>query len=371
VGQDNVCDIGDERGWYARQAEADNPVLLDSYRKHPFYGEAMTAMQRAYGACPSLDAQGHPGSAAGCRLLHLSDEERKEVASSGPGVPLDVHVDPRVGAVLSAGAVGMFGYLLPSSVHVVDRHGLADPVTARRELGARSRPGHEKTLSAAWMLGRFSEPAPDEDASIAAVRHVLSCGLPAALLHAVQGPLTAGGFVDNVLHAWDYSRLRLPADPFVAETRFCGTPSLEHASAGGGGGARFDWRCPDGTAIHRVRGTFSRKDGAIASVRAVCGDARRELREGPAQGEGSTEPFEVACPAPGSVAGIYGTADHLVRSVGLLCSQGGVASETTAGGDPGKGSQFSLACAGGPAMVGMEGRAGALVDAIGVVCRSQ
>lgn len=368
IGQDNVCDIGDERGWYARTARVDHPVLLDDYREHTFFGEAQTAMQRAYGACPSLSSKRGLGSGPGCRLLHLTDEEQKAIVSPSATLPLATEVDPRIGAVESAGAVGIFGYLLPSSVHVVDRHGLADPLTARREILTRGRPGHEKTMPAPWMVARFTEPAPFEDSAVTAARHVLQCGPVAALEHAVTGPLTLRAFMDNLEHASDYWHLRISPDPFEAESKFCGTPRLAHSSTGGAGGGEFYWRCPSGLTVSRLRGTYSSADGAIpASLRPSCGGDEAERRESPVFGGESTEPFEVACPLGSAAVGIHGASDHLVRSVGLSCSRAGDPLRTVTGGQTG-GAPFSLTCPDGTVMVGVEGRAGALVDAFGIVC---
>jgi arabinofuranosyltransferase len=282
-------------------------------------------------------------------------------------------IDARVGAVVAAGAIGMFGYLAPASVHVVDVHGLADPVVARFELQQRGRPGHEKRLSAAWTLARFAGTTDGEDAGVTAARHALSCQPLSSLQSAVRGPLTLGGFLRNLTRAWEFSRLRIASDPFDAEQALCHTHPLPELSTGGGGGSAYRWRCPAGRALTALRGAYSVQDRAISRVQAVCGGSEDELAAGrrtlvgPAFGEGTERPFELACPRGMAVSGIYGTANHLVRSVGFICSQAGGSLRSSTRGEE-RGNDFELACPNGSAVIGIRGRSGALVDAVGVGC---
>jgi hypothetical protein len=50
----------------------------------------------------------------------------------------------------------------------------------------------------------------------------LGCGDLAALLAAIQEPLTASRFLQNVALAWRLSELRLPGEPSQARTELCG-----------------------------------------------------------------------------------------------------------------------------------------------------
>jgi hypothetical protein len=367
VDVENVCGIGDERGWHARMAKVDNPVALESYRKHPFYEASLSALQRMAGLCPGLSSPGGSSSDPGCRAISLDDEEQAKIAPTCANCPMAGSVPSRTTAGLSGGAIGMLGYLLPSSVHVFDRHGLADPLVARATIQQRARPGHEKTLSPAWIVARFSEPPAVEDASATAARHALHCGELAAFDRAVTAPLTFGTFFHNVAHAVGFSRLRIPRDPFDAESEFCGTPPLPHSSTGGGGGSPFQWHCPPGVAVSRLRGTFKKEEKAMATVRAVCGADAASAVIGPAFGEGTDPPFEVVCPGDSTAIGIHGASDNRVRSLGLLCSREGEVFRTGTGG-AGETPPFLLNCPDGTAVVGIEGRSGALVDAVGIVC---
>jgi arabinofuranosyltransferase len=369
IGVENVCMIGDERGWYAREAKVDNPVELESYERHWFLSGAKAALQRAGSVCPGLSSQ-----SASCRRVFL-DENTNEIAPAPPTSIMSPDVDARVGAVVPAGAIGIFGYLAPERVHVVDVHGLADPIVARFELQERGRPGHEKRLSAAWTLARFARAAEGEDPSVTAARRALACQPLSSLESAIREPLTLGDFLHNITRAWDFSRLRIASDPFDAEQALCHTRPLPELSTGGSGGSAYRWRCPGGHALTALRGAYSAKDLAISRVQAVCGGsedeqaAGRQAVAGPAFGEGTDYPFELVCPRGMAVTGIYGTADDLVRSVGFICSgEGGSLRSSTGGVD--RGNDFALSCPNQETVIGIRGRSGVLVDAVGVACTS-
>jgi arabinofuranosyltransferase len=368
MGQDNICDIGEERGWYARSAMMDNPISLDDYRQHPFYADATNAKVQTQSACPSLFSGRRLGSGEGCRQLHLAASEQVEVASPTPSLRLADDVSPRLGGVISAGAIGMVGYMLPSSLYVVDRYGLADPITARRLITTRARPGHEKTMPAWWMVARFAEPRASDDASITAARHALHCGALGALERAVTAPMTPSLFVNNVLHAQEYGRLRVPADAFEAESIFCGTPALEpSATLGGGGGEAFRRRCPSGMSLTGLRGQYSDGDHAVARLQIVCRSASGDSTDGAVVGEGLGTPFSLECRAGDAVVGLRLGAMGLVRSVGLLCGEHREATAAIAGYPTWLPAQ--VACADGRVAAGIVGRSGALIDQLGVECR--
>lgn len=372
VGVDNVCGIGDERGWYAREAKVDHPVVLASYEKHSFYQDATKLERLVEKECPHTFL-GSPRHRSDCRVLQLDDKEQKELGPTAVSVPLAGDVDPRIGAVFSGGAIGIFGYLLPPSVHVLDRHGLADPLVAHAELADRGRPGHEKTLPAAWAVARFTAPAPVEDAAVAAARRALACGALADLQRAGQGPMTAGAFFENVKHAWSNAALRIPRDPFAAEARFCGGDLPPDVSAGGKGGKPFRWRCPAGYTASSLVGMFADKEKAVSGVQAKCRGPLQGAAPvtGAKLGEGTDGPFEAACPAGDTAIGIHGHADHLVRSFGVVCSSAeGVAYSAEGGVEIGadSGAAFELSCPEGEVLVGITGRSGALVDRVGILC---
>jgi arabinofuranosyltransferase len=372
VGVENVCGVGDERGWYSRTAGVDNPVTIENYGGHFFASSARQWLDRIRATCPDVSSPWHGVVEPGCRNVYIADD-KAPIVPAPQVAPAVRDLDPRVAAVVPVGAIGVVGYMLPERVHVIDVNGLSDPVVGRFEIHTRGRPGHEKTLPAAWTLARYSEPAPDEDASVTAARHALSCGALSALERGITQPLTVRSFLNNVAHAWNFSRVRIPRDPFEAEERFCGLAPRPELTAGGGGGAPFRWLCAKGRTVTGLRGAFKDSDHAISLLQAVCTSNRVETPDddpglvGPAFGEASDDVFEVTCPPETSVAGMYGSNGDFVRSVGLVCSRPGKSLRTSAGGVS-RDRAFALVCPGGTAVVGVTGRSGALVDAAGVVC---
>jgi arabinofuranosyltransferase len=110
-------------------------------------------------------------------------------------------------------------------VHIVDVHGLADPIAARLPITSRLEAGHEKQLGQAWVLARFAVPgaaatgAPP--AEVAAGRAALSCGQLRDLVRALTRPLSFGRFLSNLTAAWSLTSLSLPRDPRRALSQQC------------------------------------------------------------------------------------------------------------------------------------------------------
>jgi arabinofuranosyltransferase len=367
IGTENVCNIGDERGWYARKAGEANPVRIEDYRGHPFFADGQKLERQIRGDCAG---EPPPAGVVGCHRVYVESEDA-QIATLPSSSPTGAGVDPRVTAVVTAGAIGIVGYELPDSVHVVDRHGLSDPIVSRFELVTRGRPGHEKKASAAWMLARFAAPSPDDDSGVVAARHALTCGLLGSLVRSASAPLSWRGFLENATNAWAYSKLRIPRDPYEAESRFCGTPRGREFRTGGGGGTAFRWICPANHPLSGLRGWFARDGKAIAQIQPLCGpssDAEgAEPLAGPRFGEGADESFEVSCTAGLRVVGFHGASDEMVHSVGVSCLDTQTVERTSAGGVDG-GRAFRVECPRRGAAVGIVGRAGALVDSLGVAC---
>jgi arabinofuranosyltransferase len=334
VGHENQCGIGDEHGWYLQMAQAAHAVRIDEYQKHPFYVDGQR--MKPSGFARSLYAE-------------------KDVAELAPSV------DARVDRALFAGAIGIVGFSLPSTVHVIDKHGLADPVASRFALAGRGRPGHEKELTNPWVLARFAAPRANDAHDVLAARSALACGEAADLLASVEGPLTAAGFFHNIVRASAHGRLRIPDDPFVAEAALCGHP-LERRLTGGPGGVPFTWRCKDGSEPSGLDITVQEKEAAIASVSLACsGRAKAQAFGQPA---GMSHPLR--CGAGAKLRGIFGRGDTWVREIGLVCEAPGGTIRVPAEGVP-SGVPFEAVCDAGQ-QVGLAGRAGSLVDAAGVVC---
>ena len=170
--------IADERRYYISGAGHPNPITLADHREQ-------------YGVAAAL------------RL--------RERAKSEPGL---VHVSRNIGFVgLAAGP----------DVHVVDLHGLADPVGARLRLAERGRPGHEKLLANAWVTARWPHWTGQADAAeVAAARAALQCGALSTLRAAIEDPLTFDRFLSNVKGAAQLTALRIAPEPQAAQRELCG-----------------------------------------------------------------------------------------------------------------------------------------------------
>jgi arabinofuranosyltransferase len=384
VNQENQCDIGDERGWYALQASVEAPIALASYRGHPFYEDGQKALTKIKESCATIESP-NARREDRCHLLYFDDKDFEQLSPTRTTYPLTSNLDPRIGAAVGYGAIGIFGYMMPDDVQVIDRHGLAEPVASHLELSSRGRPGHEKSLGNAWLVARYAAPITPEDPSVAAARHALDCGALKRLTQAAHAPLTWSRFFDNVTHSFEYTRLRIPHDPFEAETKFCGTRLLPHFTTGTDGGSAFRWHCPESLHVTALVGAFNAADGVIVREHPLCGsgDVRRAEGEmpagvpGPAFGGSAPNalPFEVACPSDTMAVGLFGTKDKVVQGLGLVCSVGagagngkGGAPLRTASGGSSKGTAFELKCPVGTRVIGLEGHSGDLLDQAGIVC---
>jgi arabinofuranosyltransferase len=129
-------------------------------------------------------------------------------------------VDPNA-FVLTLGSIGVPAYDAGRRIWVVDIGGLAEPLAARTAPVPGRPAGHRKQVDDAWYDARFGTPATSTSPEDVAARHALECGPIPGLLSAVDAKLTLGRFLSNIWHSFSYTRLRVPADPEVAEQMWC------------------------------------------------------------------------------------------------------------------------------------------------------
>jgi arabinofuranosyltransferase len=205
--------IADERGFYSYHMKTPNPVSIESYLRHWYVAEFKHRLSRFHRAVLFNELTG--------------------IESAGP---MDASVPGSVRVVLGLRNVGVLGYLAGPDVHLSDLLGLGDPIGARLVLMQRGRPGHEKVLPDVWVVARFG----DQDAararfpSVSDAGRAMRCGDLAHLLHAVSDPLTPSRFLANIAAAWQFHRMRVPADPAAAARQFC-SPAGSSGSAAGTG----------------------------------------------------------------------------------------------------------------------------------------
>jgi arabinofuranosyltransferase len=328
VAEENTCGIGDEYGWYRKYAGHSHPVTVADYARHAF----LTSRRK--------------------------DSTPRTLIGEKESFALAPNVDARSEQALLAGAIGMVGYSLPSSVHVIDKHGLADPIAARLEVKERGRPGHEKELSESWMRARFAEPSPNDPSDVLSARAALGCGAAAELLSSIEGALSFGTFLRNIARAPAHHRLRLPVDPFVAEAHLCEVP-VKRDVYGGSGGGEFSWLCAKG---HRARGlqvSLNTKENAVSGIALLCDGAPA----GKLFGEASGPVEDIRCPEASALVGVKGSANNWLRSIGLVCSDSATVRSL---GEP-QGQAFETRCT-DVERFGIAGRGGSLIDAAGVAC---
>jgi arabinofuranosyltransferase len=123
--------------------------------------------------------------------------------------------------VLTLGSIGVPAYDAGRRIWVIDIGGLAEPLAARTAPVPGRPAGHRKQIYDAWYDARFKVPTKHDSKAEVAARHVLHCGPIPGLLAAVDAPMTPGRFFSNFWHSVSYTRLRVPADPEIAEQMWC------------------------------------------------------------------------------------------------------------------------------------------------------
>jgi arabinofuranosyltransferase len=104
-------------------------------------------------------------------------------------------------------------------VFVIDIGGLAEPLAARTTPVPGRQAGHRKQIDEAWYDAIFGGPSTDP--KVVAARHALSCQPLKGLMQSVNGSMTPGRFLSNIVHSVSYTRLHVPDDPRVAEREWC------------------------------------------------------------------------------------------------------------------------------------------------------
>jgi len=140
-----------------------------------------------------------------------------KLTDKAPRPGLDPHA-----FVLTLGSIGVPAYDAGRKIWIVDIGGLAEPLAART-VPVPGRPaGHRKQIDDAWYDARFETiNASTTNPKDASARHALTCGPLPGLLNAVDAKLTPSRFLSNIWHSVSYTRLKIPADPAVAEQQWC------------------------------------------------------------------------------------------------------------------------------------------------------
>jgi arabinofuranosyltransferase len=130
-------------------------------------------------------------------------------------------------------AIGVIGYLAGPDVYLFDSYSLANPIGSHTVVVHHARPGHEKFIGPAWMVGRFGIPGVTgvvllppgsglDPADVAAARRAVGCDPLAGYLRAITSPLTVSRFVSDLGAAAGYTTMSFSADPVRAAMQLCG-----------------------------------------------------------------------------------------------------------------------------------------------------
>lgn len=160
---------------------------------------------------------------------HTLGEELRQLGARRENVLVDtfgigrrtVATDPTWGTVALVPASGVAGESAGVDVWVYDAYGLTDPIGSRLPLRT-DRAGHQRTMPASFVEGRFAPPG-DLRAQAANFRRATTCGDLAGLLAATDEPMTIGRFTSNVINAPRYTFLTVPKSGPEIEEQFCGT----------------------------------------------------------------------------------------------------------------------------------------------------
>lgn len=183
--------VAEQRPFFVAFARNPHPVTLDEWRHSAFEDDA-DDVRRAHEAGRDV-------------LLN-------RVEYPGVDLPPETPLPDGRGTYLYIDGIGVVSDFAGPEVHIIDFHGLADPVASRLPVfRPRGLPGHEKQLPQAWALAEAG--ARSDDPAVRAAADALRCGRLAPLRRAIDGPITVGRFFRNLAAAPRLTTLKVPFDP--------------------------------------------------------------------------------------------------------------------------------------------------------------
>ena len=194
--------------------------------------ERLGYIRFTHSAHPTTEADYIAGEGSPAVEVAKAVRNKEHALISEGAIHIPARADHPGTVVFAVGRLGTGGIVTPIEGTVADTLGLANPIGAHLQVNSvGNMAGHEKMLPWQWLLADFADPAADfaqidkvSGWSVVAARHASTCGALAEMLASVREPMTAGRFWANLTGAWRRTRLVVPANPFVAETKFCGTP---------------------------------------------------------------------------------------------------------------------------------------------------
>ena len=202
-----------ERLLWARATHNPHPVSLAEYR-----GFVILALP---GEVAREDVKTAPPSSSGHFLvvpeLTLFDASSTQLVGQGS-------IPERV--VTPAGSIGVLSVIAGPQVYIFDTQSLANPIGSHFSTPDTSQRDDEKPVSLVWMYGRFlppGEPLPAgaDSTGVVDARAAVNCGLLADYLKSITKPLSPGGLVHNITHAFSFTGMSYSPDPTVAREHLC------------------------------------------------------------------------------------------------------------------------------------------------------
>lgn len=217
--------ILDERRWYSESAGEPHPVRVADYARHQFLTGPLAVRARIATGCARGDAALQNGARdTDCRRVAFHDATDGALPDHPEGEAMALEtssVAPTVVAVLGFRPLGIGGVGVGTRISLTDSFGLADSVASRMELRERGRPGHEKFFTTPWFAAKYTAEGVTVDERVIKAKRVLQCGLLRELFLATHEPMSVSRFMKNVSLSFSLHRMRVPADPYEAERRFC------------------------------------------------------------------------------------------------------------------------------------------------------
>ena len=204
--------ISDERASWITATKVTHPITTSDYAR-ALSGAAGSALRADAAAIPPSDQQ-----------LALLTNPFLPVASA-----TRLAATSRLGFSLAVNVpgIGVVGYLSGPKVYVFDEFSLANPIGSHFVVVRHARPGHEKLVSPAWMLGRFLRPGtpiPTGVAArqVAAAHRAIGCGQLAGYLETITSPLTPSRALHSIWSSLGWTTMSFSADPRLAVIELCG-----------------------------------------------------------------------------------------------------------------------------------------------------
>jgi arabinofuranosyltransferase len=197
--------IADERGYWVFQVPHPNPVSLSDYAGDARYLDGEAAAELAATDADVVVVEGFMGAVQNGRSFPLIE---------GFDLPVAVSYEN----------IGVMGAVAGRSAHIIDTHGLAEPIGARMDRVEGGRVGHAKAFPLPWIVGRFAARVTDNaelEEQRAIVARALRCGKLGELQTAIRAPLTMQRFLANIAAAPGLTFFSVPPDASAAEAAFC------------------------------------------------------------------------------------------------------------------------------------------------------